>query len=83
MARISTQQMQSLAFNYSTLLEAQNSLPEKSGVDLAELVQQNNKLAEAWQRGRFPRNVRNLASVPVTMDEASRRLSLNGAEELQ
>ena len=75
--------MQSLAFNYSTLLEAQNSLPEKSGIDLAELVQQDDKLAEAWQRGQFLRNVRNLASVPVSMDEASRRLSLNGAEELQ
>jgi len=42
--------MQSLAFNYGTLIEAQNSLPENSGIDLAELVQQNNKLAEAWQR---------------------------------
>jgi len=82
-ARISTHQMQSLAFNYGTLIEAQNSLPENSGVDLAELVQQDDKLAEAWQRGQFLRNVRNLASVPVSMDEASKRLSLNGAEELQ
>ena len=82
-ARISTHQMQSLAFNFGTLIEAQNSLPEKSGIDLAEIIEQKNKLAEAWQRGRFLRNVRNLASVPVTMDEAARRLSLNGADDLR
>jgi len=39
--------MQSLAFNYGTLIEAQNSLPENNGIDLAELVQQDDKLAEA------------------------------------
>jgi len=81
--RISGHQIESLAFNYSTLIEAQSCFPEKSGIDLAHLIQQDDKLADAWQRGRFLRNVRNLASVPVTMDEAARRLALNDADELR
>ena len=60
------------------MAEAEQSLPK-----LPDLIAHHKEIAAAWQRGRFLRNVRNLASVPVTMDDASRRLSLNGAEELQ
>ena len=81
-ARISVEQMQLLGFNFGTLIEAQSSLGEKT-VDLCEIIQGKNKLAQAWQRGRFLRNLRNLASVPVTLAEAARRLSLNDADELQ
>lgn len=83
MARISTQQMQSLAFSYGTLIEAQNSLPANSSIALAELIQHHDKVAEAWHRGQFLRNVRNLASVPVSLDEAAKRLNLNGPDELR
>jgi hypothetical protein len=60
------------------MAEAEQSLPK-----LPDLIAHHKEIAAAWQRGRFLRNVRNLASVPVTMDDASRRLSLNGAEELE
>lgn len=82
-SKISAQQMQSLAFSYGTLVEAQNSLPPNTQIGLAELIQRHDKLAEAWRRGQFLRNLRNLASVPVTLDEAARRLNLNGADALQ
>jgi len=71
-------QVKVLAINCSTMAEAEQSLPK-----LPDLIAHHKEIAAAWQRGRFLRNVRNLASVPVTMDDASRRLSLNGAEELE
>ena len=75
--------MQSLAFSYGTLVEAQNSLPPNTQVGLAELIQRHDKLAEAWHRGQFLRNLRNLASVPVSLDEAAKRLNLNGPDDLR
>jgi len=74
--------MQSLAFTYGTMIEAQNSLPT-TGIALAEMIQRHDKLAEAWHRGQFLRNVRNLASVPVSLDEAAKRLNLNGPDDLR
>ena len=81
--KFTASQMESLAFTYGTLVDAQNSLGQASRIKLTTLIANDRKLAAAWQRGQFLRNLRNLASVPVTMDEAARRLNLANADELR
>jgi len=66
-----------LAINCSTMAEAEQSLPK-----LPNLIARHKEVAAAWQRGRFIRNLRNLASVAVTVDEAARRLELANPDEL-
>jgi len=71
-------QVKMLAINCSTMAEAEQSLPK-----LPNLIARHKEIAAAWQRGRFLRNLRGLASVPVTLAEAARRLNLNEADALQ
>ena len=70
-------QVKILAINCSTMAEAEQSLPK-----LPHLITRHKEVAAAWQRGRFLRNLRNLASVAVTVDEAARRLELADPDEL-
>ena len=71
-------QVKMLAINCSTMAEAEQSLPK-----LPDLISRHKEVAAAWQRGRFLRNLRNLASVAVTVDEAAKRLELADPDELQ
>jgi len=66
-----------LAINCSTMAEAEQSVPK-----LPDLITRHKEIAAAWQRGRFIRNVRNLASVAVTVDEAARRLEMADPDDL-
>jgi predicted DNA-binding transcriptional regulator AlpA len=59
------------------MAEAEQSLPK-----LPDLIARHKEVAAAWQRGRFLRNLRGLASVAVTVDEAARRLELADPDEL-
>ena len=70
-------QVKMLAINCSTMAEAEQSLPK-----LPDLITHHKEVAAAWQRGRLLRNLRGLASVAVTVDEAARRLELADPDEL-
>jgi hypothetical protein len=59
------------------MAEAEQSVPK-----LPDLITHYKEVGAAWQRGRFLRNLRNLASVAVTVDEAAKRLELADPEEL-
>jgi hypothetical protein len=71
-------QVKMLGINCKTMTEAEQSLPK-----LPDLIAHRKDVAAAWQRGRFLRNLRGLASVAVTVDEAAKRLELADPDELQ
>lgn len=64
----------------SSIAEAETKLQKK--MDLTKILEEDEKLEAAWNRGRFLRNLRALASVAATVGEAADKLGLNNAQEL-
>lgn len=67
-----------LALNYPDMTAAEAAAAEMFGFDepLAEYLKKNKDLAAAWERGRFLRHLKELASTAVTISEAENTLEL-------
>ena len=69
-----------MGFTCPSIPEAEAKLEKK--MDLTKILAKYEKLEAAWNRGRFLRNLRALASVAVTVGEAADKLGLANAQEL-
>lgn len=67
-----------LALEYPDMTAAEASAAEMFGFDdsLADYLGKNKDIQTAWERGRFLRNLRQLASTAVTISEAENTLEL-------
>ena len=69
-----------LGLTCSSIAEAETKLQKK--MDLTKILTKYEELDAAWNRGRFLRNLRALASVAVTVSEAAEKLGLANSQEL-
>ncbi len=78
---ISAAEIQRLGFECEHWTEADATI--KTRRSLAELFKKHPKLKEAWSRGRFLRNIRELARVGFGVSKAAKLLGLANGQVLQ
>lgn len=78
---LSAAEIKRLGFEYENIVQADETLNYKKS--LAQMVDEDEKLAAAWQRGQFLRNLQALAGIVSTVSEAAHKLGLQSGEALR
>lgn len=71
--KLKSPQVRLAALECATMAEAESRLGVE---DLAGLLAGNQRLAQAWEKGRRLKGIRELAATPICMEEASKRLGM-------